>query len=97
MTETTTVTVLFCDLVGSTRIISEVGDDAADRLRHRMSEALRAVVVARRGNEVKTLGDGMRSPSRARRTRCLARSVCNELRIVSTVVPPRSRSSSGSG
>lgn len=58
-TETTTVTLLFCDLVESTRIISELGDDAADGLRHRLFEALREVVVATRGSEVKTLGDGL--------------------------------------
>ena len=56
---TATVTLLFCDLVESTALASELGDAAADALRHDVFDALRAEVTAHRGTEVKNLGDGL--------------------------------------
>jgi class 3 adenylate cyclase len=42
---TATVTVLFCDLVGSTERQARVGDEAADEFRGRFFTALAGVVV----------------------------------------------------
>lgn len=50
---------LFTDLVGSTRILDELGDDAADRHRRRHFRVLRDTLVAFGGREVKSLGDGV--------------------------------------
>src|SRR5687768_5877546 len=54
-----TVTILFCDLVGSTALMTRLGDDANDRVRRRLFVALRDAVAANRGQEVKSAGDGM--------------------------------------
>lgn len=59
MPQTRTVTILFCDLVGSTALMTRLGDDANDRVRRRFFAAIREAVVANRGEEVKTAGDGM--------------------------------------
>jgi class 3 adenylate cyclase/pimeloyl-ACP methyl ester carboxylesterase len=55
---TTTVTVLFCDLVGSTALQSRIGDDAADEVRREFFRVLRSVVGQNGGTVVKTMGDG---------------------------------------
>jgi class 3 adenylate cyclase len=52
------MTVVFADLVRSTEVFASVGDDAADRLRRDVLEALSAAVVAAGGEQVKSLGDG---------------------------------------
>ena len=52
MANTQTVTILFCDLVGSTALMTRLGDDANDRLRRRMFTTLREAVAAYRGEEV---------------------------------------------
>ncbi len=62
---TTTVTVLFCDLVGSTERQSRLGDDANDEFRRRLFSALRAAVGAARGEVVKTIGDAVMAVFRA--------------------------------
>src|SRR2546423_13022046 len=54
-----TVTILFTDLVGSTELGAQLGDDAADQLRRSHFGALREAVAAHRGEEVKNLGDGL--------------------------------------
>jgi class 3 adenylate cyclase len=59
LAQTRTVTILFCDLVGSTALMTRLGDDANDRLRRRLFAALREAVSAHRGEEVKSAGDGM--------------------------------------
>ncbi len=59
MVQTRTVTILFCDVVGSTALMTRLGDDANDRLRRRLFVALREAVAANRGEEVKTAGDDM--------------------------------------
>jgi class 3 adenylate cyclase/tetratricopeptide (TPR) repeat protein len=54
-----TVTVLFTDLVGSTRLADRLGLDAADALRRDHFAVLRDAVNAHGGIEVKSLGDGL--------------------------------------
>lgn len=54
----TTVTILFCDLVGSTELIARL-DDRADATRRAMFDALRHALRPFRGEEVKSLGDGL--------------------------------------
>jgi class 3 adenylate cyclase len=56
---TATITLLFCDLVDSTTLASDLGDTAADGVRHDVFDALRAETLAYRGTEVKNLGDGL--------------------------------------
>ena len=53
------VTLLFTDLVGSTELLGELGDDEAERLRRVHFGLLRDVAVAHGGQEVKNLGDGL--------------------------------------
>ncbi len=53
------VTLLFTDLVGSTELLEEVGDDEAERLRRVHFGLLRDVASAYSGQEVKNLGDGL--------------------------------------
>ena len=54
-----TVTVVFTDLVGSTELMSRVGEAAADELRREHFSLLRAAVGDHGGREVKNLGDGL--------------------------------------
>ena len=56
---TVTVTVLFTDLVGSTELLSRLGEDAADGLRREHFGLLRAAVADAGGEEIKNLGDGL--------------------------------------
>ncbi|MDQ5816201.1 MAG: hypothetical protein M3516_07910 [Actinomycetota bacterium] len=56
---TGTITVLFTDLVGSTELLSGLGDDAADELRRAYFKILRDTVTRHSGREVKNLGDGI--------------------------------------
>jgi class 3 adenylate cyclase len=53
------VTLLFTDLVGSTELLSQLGDDEAERLRRLHFGLLRDVATAHGGEEVKNLGDGL--------------------------------------
>src|SRR6476661_6946342 len=54
-----TITVLFTDLVGSTELLSRVGEARADELRREHFGLLRAAVAGHGGREVKNLGDGL--------------------------------------
>jgi class 3 adenylate cyclase/tetratricopeptide (TPR) repeat protein len=54
-----TVTVLFTDLVGSTDLLARLGEAAFDELRRAHFAALRETIGRHRGDEVKTLGDGV--------------------------------------
>jgi class 3 adenylate cyclase len=56
---TATVSVLFCDLVGSTERQARLGDDASDEFRRRFYAALRDAVARTGGEEVKNTGDGL--------------------------------------
>ena len=53
------VTLLFTDLVGSTELLGQLGDDEAERLRRVHFGLLRDVAIAHSGQEVKNLGDGL--------------------------------------
>jgi class 3 adenylate cyclase len=53
------VTVLFTDLVGSTELLSSLGEAAFDALRRVHFGALRDAIDHHGGEEIKTLGDGM--------------------------------------
>ena len=54
-----TATVLFTDLVGSTNLLSRLGEAAFDEVRRAHFAALREVLARHGGEEVKTLGDGL--------------------------------------
>jgi DNA-binding SARP family transcriptional activator len=53
------VSFLFTDVVGSTKLLQRMGDDAAGELRRRHFALLREALAAHGGTEVKTLGDGL--------------------------------------
>ena len=55
----TTVTVLFTDLVGSTALLSRVGEERSEELRREHFALLREAVGKSGGTEVKNLGDGL--------------------------------------
>jgi class 3 adenylate cyclase/tetratricopeptide (TPR) repeat protein len=59
MAESGLITILFTDVVGSTALAQQFGDDHADRLRREHFEVLRRAVAATSGTEVKTIGDAM--------------------------------------
>ena len=56
---TSTVSVLFCDLVASTERQQAIGDDAADKFRRTLFAAMRAAADTTGGDVVKTMGDGL--------------------------------------
>jgi class 3 adenylate cyclase len=58
MPTTSTVTVMVCDLVGSTARHVRLGEDAADEFRSRFFATVRACIEERGGEVVKNLGDG---------------------------------------
>lgn len=58
MADTSTITVLFTDMVDSTGLL-RAGADVADEIRRRHLGAVRGAVSAHRGVEVKNLGDGV--------------------------------------
>lgn len=53
------VVLLFTDVVGSTRLLDRLGDDATEELRRTHFSLLRQTVAATWGEEVKSLGDGL--------------------------------------
>ena len=53
------VTLLFTDLVGSTDLLDELGDDQGEQLHRTHFRLLREAVADRGGQEVKNLGDGL--------------------------------------
>jgi len=54
-----TMTVLFCDVVGSTELRTRLGDDSADFINATLTAALSEAVEDAGGTVVKTLGDGL--------------------------------------
>ena len=54
-----TITVLFTDLVGSTELLSRVGEAPADQLRREHFGLLRTALDQHGGREIKNLGDGL--------------------------------------
>ncbi len=59
MADTTTATVMFTDLVGSTALRSRMGEEGADELRRSHDTALSGVVVQHSGAVIKGGGDGL--------------------------------------
>ncbi len=59
MADTTTATVVFTDLVGSTALRAQLGEEGADRLRRDHDSALSDVVGSNGGEVVKGGGDGL--------------------------------------
>jgi len=59
MADSSTVTLLFTDLVGSTQLHDRLGDDAVDVLRRQHFRTLNEAVLAAGGREVKRTGDGV--------------------------------------
>jgi class 3 adenylate cyclase len=59
MTETSAVTILFTDLVGSTAMLDRLGDEAGDELMRRHFDILREAIAIHGGTEIKNLGDGL--------------------------------------
>jgi class 3 adenylate cyclase/DNA-binding CsgD family transcriptional regulator len=53
------VTFVFTDLVGSSRTLTRLGDDAAEELRRAHFALLRTAIADAGGEEVKNLGDGL--------------------------------------
>lgn len=53
------VTILFTDMVASTRLLERLGDDRAEQVRRTYFGLLRDAVAAHDGHEVKNLGDGL--------------------------------------
>src|SRR5262245_19217252 len=51
--------VLFCDQVGSTAMLTRLGDALAEEVRRDLFAVLRAAVVVTRGEVVKSSGDGL--------------------------------------
>ncbi|HEY1357193.1 MAG TPA: response regulator [Thermoleophilaceae bacterium] len=66
------VTILFTDLVGSTSLFENRGDDEADALRREHFGALRSAISEHGGREVKSTGDGLMVafPSAVAAVRC---------------------------
>ena len=54
-----TATFVFTDLVGSTELLSRVGEVRADELRREHFGLLRDAIAEHGGREVKNLGDGL--------------------------------------
>ncbi len=54
-----TLTLLFTDLVGSTEILSLLGEEGAEKVRRAHFSLLRDAIQAHGGEEVKNLGDGL--------------------------------------
>jgi class 3 adenylate cyclase len=75
MAHRTTVTIAFCDLVGSTALLNQIGEAANDELRRDVFSALRRPVELLGGTEVKTQGDGMMVAFSTRATDAIACSV----------------------
>jgi predicted ATPase/class 3 adenylate cyclase len=54
---TGTVTFLFTDIEGSTRLLQELGPDEYDRVQDQHAESLRRAIAGHRGTEIRTEGD----------------------------------------
>jgi DNA-binding SARP family transcriptional activator len=56
---TATATFLFCDLVGSTALLTRLGDDAGDEVRRDCYAVFREALATHGGSEIKSTGDGV--------------------------------------
>ena len=59
MSSSSTITILFTDLVGSTELTGRVGEERSDAIRRDQFGTFRAVIAAFEGKEIKNLGDGV--------------------------------------
>ena len=75
MAETVVVTVLACDLVESTELMSRVGDDVADTIRREVFAAWRATIEREGGVVVKTIGDAVMAVFRSSAAQACATAV----------------------
>ncbi|HYN33107.1 MAG TPA: AAA family ATPase [Ilumatobacteraceae bacterium] len=76
-----TVTVLFTDLVESTRLNQALGDDAARQIGRQVEEMARAAVASNRGALIKEMGDGLMAAfASARRAIAAAREMQVQMR-----------------
>ena len=76
-----TVTVLFTDLVESTRLNQQLGDDEARTVSRSIEEMARRVVDAHRGVLIKEMGDGLMAAfASARRAISASREIQGEMR-----------------
>ncbi len=79
------VTVLFTDIVDSTRLASELGDTRWSDLLDTHHQAVRHQLAVHRGREVKTTGDGFHAvfdgPARAIRCACAIRDATRDLGV----------------
>lgn len=57
--------ILFTDIVGWTALGERIGDDAADSLRRKHFDSVRAALAVHRGREVKTVGDSVMATFRS--------------------------------
>ena len=74
-------TVLFTDVVGSTKKAADMGDARWKELLERQNVAVRAMLARYRGDEVKTMGDGFLATfdGPARAVKC-AQAICEAVR-----------------
>jgi class 3 adenylate cyclase len=61
VTTTRTLSIVVTDVVGSTQLLTRLGQDAYESIRRRHVDDLRRVLSENHGREVKTMGDGMLS------------------------------------
>jgi class 3 adenylate cyclase len=59
MTATSTVSLLFTDIVGSTELLLRLGEEEYEEVRREHFRELREAVTANRGHEIKSIGDGL--------------------------------------
>ena len=80
-----TVTMLFTDLVDSTRLNQSLGDDAARDVGRQVESMARSVVEEHRGVLIKEMGDGLMAAfTSARRAVAAAREMQQEIRRLPT-------------
>ncbi|HEY2705695.1 MAG TPA: AAA family ATPase [Candidatus Dormibacteraeota bacterium] len=60
MSDNATITLLYTDMVGSTQLYDQLGDEVAERLRRLHFSLLRDTVSAHDGREVRQVGDGLK-------------------------------------
>ena len=91
-----TVTVLFTDLVDSTRLNQALGDEAARELTRRVESAAHLQIEAHRGVLVKDIGDGtMAAFASARRAVAAAREIQADVRRIDRDLPAGERPEGG--
>ncbi len=91
-----TVTVLFTDLVDSTRLNQALGDEAARELTRRVESAAHRQIEAHRGVLIKDIGDGtMAAFASARRAVAAAREIQADVRRLDRDLPVGGRPEGG--